>query len=405
MRKNLEAVLVCAAALVGTALGAQPKEPDPPAGGKPDASGLPTWMPIPIEGDFGTEVTAAGVAAALNDAKNRKIRHAVFIIDSEGGRIDDGRAIVEVINQQAKSVQCHCVVKKAAGAALWVVATSENVFVCGKSEPLSFGLVAGKDTPEAEQTRATDALADELAKIAAAHGHSDLLFRAIVAPKAELWLTPGEKPVLVAARPAGQQAKEIDGSAMPLALTPEQAVEVGLARTIPQISGDPVGAAIGASPWRSARNAGATHMKHAATELNRLHKNFEASQKKYELAVDEMQRRMERMTAMKEKARDEDPRLQGGGSTSGWTERVNRAMANWQAVQAIAREGENYRKEALRAADAALRDATAELKFRRVPIPADAKPQPVPKLDFDPQAEIRNAEVQIDSLNRSRAGR
>ncbi|MGH7132475.1 MAG: hypothetical protein ACREJO_11070 [Phycisphaerales bacterium] len=419
MRHVFGAAVLVAATLVHGASAAQPpSKPAAPAETKPDTSGPPTWMAIPLEGEFGTEVTAAGVVAAMNDAKNRKFGHVVFIVDSPGGRVEDARAIVEVLKPFSATIKCHCVVKKAEGAALWVVAASGTIFVAAKSEPLSFGIAGNDEEAKAERARAADGFADELAKIAGAHGHSPWIFRAIVAPKSELWLVPGDKPALSSSMPAAENARQIDGPDSTLTLNSELAVELRLARSISEPSGDLVGAALGVAPWRSSKNAGAVHMKHAAMELVRLRKNFEASQKKYTESVDEMQRRMERLPAMKEKAAADDPsksvrvdyaydlayRRLMPESSRAWTDQTNKAIDDWQAVQAIVREADSLRKDALRAADSTLRDAQTELKFRRLPVPTDAKPREVPKLNFDPEAEWRNAANQIDKLNRSKGG-
>ena len=63
---------------------------------EPASSGI-TWLEIPVFGEIGTDVTAAGVGKALAEARRLKVRRVVLMIDSPGGQVAEQIAICDTL--------------------------------------------------------------------------------------------------------------------------------------------------------------------------------------------------------------------------------------------------------------------------------------------------------------------
>ncbi|HYD01704.1 MAG TPA: ATP-dependent Clp protease proteolytic subunit, partial [Phycisphaerales bacterium] len=143
-----------------------------PALAQPAAKTPPTYIEIPIKGGFGEEIFASGVQRALTEAKSRKIKHAVFVIDSPGGVVADAMAIEKVMDQFESDITYHCVIVRGISASMAVVSGCRNVFMpAGGATGAAVSFSTNTNTGSAEvDAKMNAAWASQLAARADKHG-------------------------------------------------------------------------------------------------------------------------------------------------------------------------------------------------------------------------------------------
>ncbi|MFT3684007.1 MAG: hypothetical protein QM783_03600 [Phycisphaerales bacterium] len=229
-----------------------------------------TYIEIPLKGGFGAEITAAGVYKALNEAKTRKIKHAVFVLDSGGGVVADAMAIEKVMDQFEGDIQYHCVIVKAISASMSVVSGCRDVYMApGAATGAAVSFSTNVDTGNAEvDAKMNAAWGSQLAARADKHNQPGVLYRAMVEKAAEVWWgknTDG-RMVLASSNAGLTDPEQVDSADRVLALTMDQAVKYGFALPITSSDGSALGAALGVRPWVSAGDTGQRMMKAGQVE-------------------------------------------------------------------------------------------------------------------------------------------
>lgn len=90
------------------------------------------YFVVDLAGEFGKDIHAPGVKAAIADANKAKATHIVFKLDSPGGSVRDADAIHHVLSEEAKDLKVVTVVTKAFSASVWVLCNSDHIFFDGK---------------------------------------------------------------------------------------------------------------------------------------------------------------------------------------------------------------------------------------------------------------------------------
>jgi ATP-dependent protease ClpP protease subunit len=260
--KKFSAVVACAVGLVaGSGI----------AVAQPAAKEAPTYIEIPLKGAFGEEITAPGVFNALTQAKSKKIKHAVFVLDSGGGVVADARAIEKTMDQFEGDITFHVVVVKGISASMAVVSGCRDVFMPpGGATGAAVSFSTNVDTGNAEvDAKMNAAWGSELAARADKHGQPGLLYRAMVEKGAEVWWGKNAdgKMVLAPTSTGLTDADQVDSPDRVLAMTTEEALKYGFAKPISSNDGSAVGAAIGVKPWVSTGDLGARLMKAGQMEV------------------------------------------------------------------------------------------------------------------------------------------
>lgn len=97
------------------------------------------YLEVPIIGEIGKDVFAAGISSVLNYAKAHGIQHLVFRVDSVGGDFDEGVAIYRLLRANREGLVLHGIVQRARGPAialgLW----------CNSTHLLPGGVIGGLD--------------------------------------------------------------------------------------------------------------------------------------------------------------------------------------------------------------------------------------------------------------------
>lgn len=211
------------------------------AGWAEKAKGSNFYILVPINGGIGDSITSTGVELALRGAKEQEIiRHVIFYIDSPGGYVAEADNILKVMQEYDSHFTYHAVVKHAISASIWIA------FACDTIHIIDGGTIGGavifsKDTTGAAQV-------DEkmnsitLARVVAAaesKGHPPSIVEAMIMQKAEVYTyakadggiaISGDRP-----RDAGgTKVTTIDDARSVLTLTQKQAVELGIAKRIPE---------------------------------------------------------------------------------------------------------------------------------------------------------------------------
>jgi hypothetical protein len=183
--------------------------------GRQARTGEVLYLEIPIRREFGKEVLASGVAAALTHARNRGVQHVVFTVDSEGGDLDEAIEIYRLLQRQRPNFKYHALVKRCQGDALVVPLWCDTVqmvpggIIGGGHENLA---ASKKDGDGEEREILWSQVASKVVVDTKKSGrHADLV-RAL--------LDPGER--FTAWR--GQDGKVHTGAAAPADVPPAQVV-------------------------------------------------------------------------------------------------------------------------------------------------------------------------------------
>ena len=95
------------------------------------------YLEVPVIGEVGTHIHAAGIAPVLQYAKAHGIGHLVFMVDSPGGDADEGVALYRLMRRYHKEIDCHAIVRQCRGAALGLVLWCDTIHL------LPGGIVSG----------------------------------------------------------------------------------------------------------------------------------------------------------------------------------------------------------------------------------------------------------------------
>lgn len=231
---------------------------------------LPRYLEVPIVGVIGEEVFASALEEALEHAVRRSVRHVVLLIDTPGGRVREGEAIVRALAKYDDRLHITAVVERAASAGIYPVFASDEVFI--RPRGIIGGAVAYSQDSHTGQfevdQKFNSLMAAGVATIAESKGRAPEIARAMILTSAEAFAWhDGEGKVVVSDRaPAGLASTRLllaDGPTTVLTLTAAQAQAIGLAE---EHTGDidSLGDAVGAGPWQSLSRFGWAAMERAA---------------------------------------------------------------------------------------------------------------------------------------------
>jgi hypothetical protein len=226
------------------------------------------YLEVPLEGRFGTEITAQGLESALEAGLCPGVKHIVFIIDSQGGDQVAARDVYNVLARFDKVFTFHAIVREATGVAAAPLVWCESILVRPGARIGGVNLVVDPDRyPGVDPGVVLSNLAMNAGEEAQRHGRSALLVRAMIDPgqPVNAWRDAAGRVQISRFIPNGVHTDDfivwhVAGS--PLTLSDRQAVELRFARAY---DGDAAGLGreLGYPDWTSAGDAGRLAMTDA----------------------------------------------------------------------------------------------------------------------------------------------
>ena len=272
-------------------------EPPPAAARVSDAARFrpdqPIYLEIPIMGVFGRDVVADGVRSVLIYAKTHRIPHLVFFIDSAGGDIDEAREIYQLLLENRGRFKYDSIVRKCQGDALAVVVWSDTLrLVPGAvlggglenvAPPAKKGKAAAADD-DGEEGILWSRIAYKVVRDTERTGRQAEIVQALLDPgqRFAAWRDPDGTVRTGVEAPAGAQVIVASGNGLPLQVTYDQAMAMGM----PEFKGNAaeLGAALKLDGWAAESDYGLKAMREASAEKQRLadqaQASFEAKAKK-----------------------------------------------------------------------------------------------------------------------------
>jgi hypothetical protein len=269
-----------------------PRASDPKAHAPRDT----LYLEVPIEGEFGRDIFADGVNAALRYARRYRVRHVVLVVDSPGGDLDEVRATYNLLRQNQRRITFHALVRHCTDGALGVAVWCDSVHVLPGAR---IGGGSAVSAPPADPGRADEdrilraQIANEIVRQTSLTGPVAEIVGAMIDPGRTLagWRDENGQIEIGAAPPAGLPADRLVfgvGSGETLALDYAQAVELGLE----PFEGDAsaLGGVIGLSGWKAESNYGRRVMAETA---GRKRREAEDASARFAAAVEDNLRRRE----------------------------------------------------------------------------------------------------------------
>ncbi len=304
---------------------------------------------VPLQGTFGKEITAPGVAQAFKIAKQKGAGTIVFEIDSPGGSVSDADAIVKVIDETKSDMKVVTVVKRAISASIWILAHSDVIaFEPGGPAGAAVCFSIDPKSGNAEvDAKLNAAYAAELAAAAEARGQPGAIYRAMVLQSVELFQHEDAGQIVLSNEPInGMKASptRLDDRETVLALTPNQAVRMGFGTKISNLADTEMAKLVGATSWEAVAPAsngrasikfGADAVAFEERALTRAEQSLQDSNSKYKASQAEVTRLIERAQSM---GSTHIPTYYGpsGNYTSDsqtrWRNHCDSAIEAWQRV-------------------------------------------------------------------------
>ena len=249
-----------------------------------DRQGAP-YVRIPIVGEIGTAVTTESVRQALAPAEGDKPQYIVFVIDSNGGRIDTMFEICDLISAASQNYHVVASVKKAYSAAAIITMCCRDIYmmpgaVLGAAVPMRMTVNGPRDI----QAKFASAIEAKERTYASAAGHDDLLVRGMMEMELEIYLKEKDGKASLDTSGPGTLLKPKEHI---LTLTADDAVKCGLARYASdlddlgkQLTGGPWYECT-QQPWATASNVAQTQRREQAA---RTRGNYASSETRSELS-------------------------------------------------------------------------------------------------------------------------
>jgi hypothetical protein len=236
--------------------------------GTPNPPQANPYLEIPLEGRFGTQITARGLEESLMLAKTLGVKHVVFSINSPGGDPQAEGEIRNLLSRFDPTFQFHAVVREATGVAALPLVCCETILIRPGGKIGAVKPAFDEAQYQGMETRVVLAnLALNLGEEAKRHGHSAELVRAMMDPAEALygWRDSSGRVQISGLLPNGVHSddfilKHPAGSV--LTLTDRQAVELRFARPFDGSVAD-LGCELGFVGWASKGDAGRAVMAQA----------------------------------------------------------------------------------------------------------------------------------------------
>jgi hypothetical protein len=226
------------------------------------------YLEIPLEGRFGTEITAQGLEDAFALAQCAGARHIVFTIDSRGGDQLAARDVYNLIAKFDRTFRFHAVVREATGVAVAPLVWCETILVRPGARIGGVNLVVDENRyPGIDSSVVLLNLALNAAEEAKRHGRPAELIQAMIDPGQAVngWRDAAGRVQISRWTPNDVHSDDFilrhpPGSV--LTLSDRQAVELRFARAY---DGDAAGLGreLGLTGWTTAGDAGKDAMAHA----------------------------------------------------------------------------------------------------------------------------------------------
>ncbi len=226
------------------------------------------YLEIPVIGRFGEEVFASGIERAIAYAKDRRIQHLVFTIDSQDSTdIDEARKVFQVLDKASEDFTYHAIVRQATGDSLVVLVPCDTIHVLPGAR-IGGVLVKPKEGENPDEVAVLlRQRAQRVARVAERFGRPPALLRAMIDPTEKLtcWLDEDGKPVLGVGAPADVAADRVVfacSAGEVLVLTSDQMKRVGM--SVQATSADKLGVQLGLPAWKAESDFGRQVMAKAA---------------------------------------------------------------------------------------------------------------------------------------------
>lgn len=313
-----------------------PRARDARAAGDGPADGR--YMVIPVTGRIGVDVTAPGIADALDQAGKLGAAHIVFVIDSPGGFLYEALEIREVLAANRDRFTMHAYVAKQAISAATVLAAGSSTITMAPSSTIGGATAYSirSDTGSHEVDAKINSIwSAEMASIASTSGHDEAPFRAMIEQERELYVLRGPAGATLSASPPpasdSRQWERVDDTITVLTLTARQVEDYGIGRVVE--GGAPaLGAALAVEGWHEAAGDGARAMEKAAKERDQLSKALDtAGAQLHDLAEDAKKHNPRRVTILY----DRNTLQVTEESKREWTRACALASSAWRRVDGM----------------------------------------------------------------------
>ncbi len=341
---------------------------------------------VPVEGEVGVGITAAGVDDALTRARRQKVEKVVFLVDSPGGYLYEARAIMGLLTREAEGLEIVAVVPERALSAATVFLAAADAWVVSPGAVVGAATAYGVDSTTGSvdvDAKLNGAWAAALADFAAQSGWPGVVFRAMVERDVTLYAGRTEEggPVVFSRSwPDGAETVErIDNDGTVLSLNSTQLEQFDLATVVADFGkGDDalVEAIARVRGWGEVRSAGSygrSSMIRAAKEREKLEEEVRELWEHFEREVTKAAETDPRGLSI---YFDRDTMLMTGASQRAWAQAAAASLNHWTAAERIMqrmarldRDAERAGAEHLRVdrerADAAYKQVAENISYLR----------------------------------------
>ncbi len=192
------------------------------------------YLEVPIEGRFGTDIFADGLADILRYARRYRIEHIVFVVDSGGGEFEEIEAVYAELRRHRRVFKYHALVRSCIDAALAVPVWCDTIHLLPGATIGGLSSVSGRDSANAAEDELVRAqIAREVVREAGLRGDVGAIVRAMIDPFQSLaaWRDEQGEIVVDVAPPEGVADDAMIFQVGPgrlLALSYDQGVALGM---------------------------------------------------------------------------------------------------------------------------------------------------------------------------------
>ncbi len=297
------------------------------------------YMVVPASGVIGVDVTAPGIAGALDEAEKLGATHVVFLIDSPGGYVYEALAIRRLLLDNRDRFTLHALVTREAISAATVLAAGSSTISMAPSATIggatSYSVKADTGSSEVD-AKMNSIWAAEMASIASTSGHDEAPFRAMIEQERELYVLreSSDGVRLSSSPPTGNDSREwerVDDSLTILTMTANQVRDYGIGRVVDG-GAQGLGEALGLDAWHAADGDGAREMEKAAKERSQLDRALDiAGEQLVELADIAKKYNPSRVTIVY----DPNTLRISEDSAREWSRACSQAASAWRRVEGV----------------------------------------------------------------------
>ena len=248
------------------------------------------YLNVPIIGTFGQTVLAKGLSNTLAYAARHGIPHIVFLVDSDGGDLDEAQAAYELLGRYDQKLTYHAVLRHCVGDALAIP------LWCSTLHVLPGATIGGSNRKWSELSDKIEPQEEAIIRAQVAfevaaetqkhrrHVRGSQLVRAMIDPAATVAVWRNDQGELVTGAkappdlPTGKLVFE-DGPHSVLALSYDQVVELGAQPFDGDM--DQLGDRLGLTNWKQESDFGQDAMKKAVaarrTQIQETSARYESS--------------------------------------------------------------------------------------------------------------------------------